>query len=364
MDLAAPAKICSEPRAAPAPWADRFPLCPVSWYLFCSSSELRDKPITKQLLGREVVAFRTAGGQIVLLDARCSHQGADLGRGRVVGETIECPFHSWRYGPNGRCVRIPAQAGIPAFARQTCYAAAERHGYVYLFNGAEPLFPLPFFMEESPDAFIAGRRLRFVAECSWQMLASNNCDLQHWNTLHDRKLLSPPVLDHPHKYARHNRFEAQVVGASIFDRCLRRFAGDPVRVSITNWGGVFFVVTGTFRRIQSRMLISVQPLDANRRVTIDVIVFVKRWRFRPVGIVAERLSLWCRRLFTSAFMAEELHQLAGIRYSPETLIESDREIIEFFHWAAALPGSPDEHGLSAPTETDSAGDVVEHAAAR
>jgi hypothetical protein len=169
------------------------------------------------------------------------------------------------------------------------------------------------------------------------MLASNNCDMQHWKTVHDRKLLGSPVFDHPHEYAHRNRFEAQVVGTSIFDRCLRRFAGDPVRVTITNWGGVFFVVTGAFRHVQSRMLISVQPLESNRRVQIDVIVFIPRWRFRPMGMVAEPLSLFLRRLFTWGFMREELYQLAGIRYSPHSLIESDDEVIEFFRWAAALP---------------------------
>ena len=69
-----------------APPADRFSKYPASWYLFCSSRQLKDKPISKRILGRELVAFRTASGRLVMMDARCSHLGADLGGGRVVGE--------------------------------------------------------------------------------------------------------------------------------------------------------------------------------------------------------------------------------------------------------------------------------------
>jgi hypothetical protein len=132
-----------------------------------------------------------------------------------------------------------------------------------------------------------------------------------------------------------------VVGTSIFDRFLRRFAGDTVRVSITNWGGVFFVVTGLFRRAHSYMLISTQPLDENRKTRVDVIVFVRRSRFRPLGALMEPLSLWMRRLFTWGFMRDEFERLRGIRYSPHTLIEADRELIEFFRWAARLPREGD-----------------------
>src|SRR5207245_1715854 len=61
-----------------APDAERFPAYPVSWYLFGPSRQLRRGPVSRDVLGRRLVAWRTASGRAVVLDARCSHLGADL----------------------------------------------------------------------------------------------------------------------------------------------------------------------------------------------------------------------------------------------------------------------------------------------
>jgi phenylpropionate dioxygenase-like ring-hydroxylating dioxygenase large terminal subunit len=345
MDLSTPSSVRSATAIGPGPPADQFPIYPQSWYWFCSADQLRRGPLTRRLFGRELVAFRTASGQVGVLDARCCHLGADLGRGRVVGEEVQCPYHHWQYGVDGRCTHVPAQKEAPPFARQRSYPAAMRHGQVYFFCGHEPLFPLPFHAGCHPEDFAAGRRLHFVADCTWYMLAANNCDVQHWNTTHDRRLLAAPVADFPHPYARRIRFSTAVVGTSLFDRCLRRFAGDPVDVSITNWGGTFFTVTGSFRRAQSRLIVAARPSEDGEQTILDVFVFVQRWRRRWLGGLLEPVSLWVRRLFTWGFMHEEFRRLAGIRYSPHTLIDSDREMLDFFHWAAALPreSAPPQH---------------------
>src|SRR5215213_4758749 len=96
------------PEPIEAPSAEHFPTYPVAWYLFGESAELAGRPVSKELLGRRLVAFRTASGKIAVLDAHCSHLHADLGNGCVEGETIQCPYHHWRYGIDGQCVHIPA----------------------------------------------------------------------------------------------------------------------------------------------------------------------------------------------------------------------------------------------------------------
>ena len=143
-------------------------------------------------------------------------------------------------------------------------------------------------------------------------------------------------MDMPHPFARRVRFEAEVTGSSIFDRLLRRFAGDRVQVSITCWAGNYFFATGFFPRVRSYIYVVTTPLEGDQRLMVDVIVFVRRCRNRLVGALVEPISLWLRRLFTQAFMRGEFVELAGIRYSPRTLVDSDRELIDFFHWAASL----------------------------
>ena len=69
----------------------------------------------------------------------------------VAGDSIQCPFHNWKYGADGVCNHIPGTNSIPAFARQATYPAEERNGYIFFFNGVEALFPLPFFFDASPE---------------------------------------------------------------------------------------------------------------------------------------------------------------------------------------------------------------------
>src|SRR5205085_1997125 len=119
--------------------------------------ELRRGPVSRDRFGIRLVAFRTASGRLAALEARCSHLGADLGSGCVVGETLRCPFHQWEYGVDGRCVRIPASRVIPVFARQRSFPVTERHGNLFVFNGPAPLFPLPFYPGLEPEDVICGR---------------------------------------------------------------------------------------------------------------------------------------------------------------------------------------------------------------
>jgi aminopyrrolnitrin oxygenase len=318
--------------AVTPPPVNRFPVCPASWYLFCHANDLRRGPFSKTMFGRRLVAYRPAQGDVSILDARCAHLGADLGRGRVIGASLQCPFHNWEYGPDGRCTRIPTTTAIPAFARQMCYPVAERHGFVFFFNGREPLFPLPFFTDERPEDFVAGKPFRFVANCTWYMLAANGFDAEHFRAVHDRTLIGPPEIDCPANYARRMRYTARVTGNSVFDRLLRHCAGRLVHVSITSWGGPFILVTGFFQRARSYILIATQPLEDGRTL-IETVVLARRRRpalLRP-------LSLWVRRLFTRGFLRDDIDRLGSIRYNPHTLLANDRPLIEYFAWAAALP---------------------------
>jgi len=320
----------------PAPAAETLPVYPASWYLFCSARRLRRGPFARDLLSRRLVVYRTAAGRLAALDARCAHLGADLGEGRVIGDDLQCAFHNWQYGPDGRCTHIPATPQIPALARQACYPVVERHGFVFVFNGPEALFPLPCFADVDSHALVAARPLQFHADSPWYMVNGNSFDVQHFRATHDRELIGAPAIDCPHPFARRISLTFAVVGHSIFDWLLRRSVGDRVEVSMTNWGGSIVVVTGRFRRTISRLITFIEPLGPERCVQ-NVLVFARRYRFRPLGVLLEPLSLALRRLFTRGFMAEEFQTLAGIRYNPAGVVPSDRPLLDFFRWVSELP---------------------------
>src|SRR5262249_28483308 len=156
----------------------------------------------------------------------------------------------------------------------------------------------------------------------------------------DRKLLAPPHVDCPAPFARRMHYIAQVTGDSIYDRLIRLCFGDRVEVSITTWGGPFLLVTGFFRRATSYILIATQPLNKNQTLS-EVIALAPR--SGSASALLQPLSLRLRRWFTRGFMQDDIDRLGGIRYNPHTLIDADRLLIEYFHWAAALPHGSEGH---------------------
>ena len=65
----------------------------------------------ERFFGQELVLFRGTSGKVIMLDAYCPHMGTHLGRNKtsysvvkgqhVEGDSIRCPFHGWRFGPDG-----------------------------------------------------------------------------------------------------------------------------------------------------------------------------------------------------------------------------------------------------------------------
>ncbi len=311
---------------------------PSSWYLFCLARELDRGPLSKHMLGVDLVAYRTDAGRVVVMNGRCSHLGADLGKGKVVGDCIQCPFHGWRYHPDGHCTHIPQTDKIPPQAGQRTYPAIERHGMVFFFNGPEPLFPLPFFFDERPEDFIPAAPVQFVADCTWFMVVAHGYDTQHFYTVHSRKLHAPLAVDCPVPFARRSRYTADVLGEAYYDRLLRKFAGPTVEISITTWGGTMVLITGKFKRATSQFMISAMPTEDGKTMC-HVVAFARSTRHQLARYLFQPLNLWVRRLFTGAYLIAEVESLGNPRYNPSNFVEADGEMIEYFRWAAKLPRS-------------------------
>jgi nitrite reductase/ring-hydroxylating ferredoxin subunit len=305
------------------------PLYPASWYLFGESRAISHRPTVVTMFGRELVAFRTdagGAGRVVVLDARCSHAGANLGNGRVAGDTIQCPFHGWRYGADGRCVGIPSGCAIPEFARQRSYAVEERHGYVFVFNGAVPSFPLPWFDDVEPDDVAASRPFAFTAPTPWPSVTGHAFDLQHFLHVHDRRLVEPPVIDTPAPHVRRIRYRAEVVPRNLRDRMLSLAGGRVVSASLVIWGGTFSVITARFERFTSRFMMIMRPIDRRETLCQGIVFGARAWR----------LSLPIRRYLTRAYLLEESLSLGSASYAPERFVESDRPLLDYFEFLEGI----------------------------
>ena len=127
--------------------------------------------------------YRTESGVINALDARCPHLGADLGKGKVISDKIQCAFHHWEFGPDGNCCHAPGLSELPK-RNVRSYPTQERWGYVWIWNGPKVLFQLP----EISDEFRVIRMPTQTIRCHPHIMIMNGLDVNHFLFLHDMLL--------------------------------------------------------------------------------------------------------------------------------------------------------------------------------
>ncbi len=160
------------------------------WYLLAYGEELaRESALPLERLGRSLVLFRGASGEAHLLDAHCPHLGAHLGiGGRVAGNTIQCPFHGWRFGGDGDCKAIPYAKRIPSGARIRSYPVAERNGMIFAWYdaaGAAPDFEIPLVAEwDDPEWLGEWLSCEWTVRTHPQEMGENGIDWPHFETIH------------------------------------------------------------------------------------------------------------------------------------------------------------------------------------
>jgi phenylpropionate dioxygenase-like ring-hydroxylating dioxygenase large terminal subunit len=171
------------------------PPVPNGWYAAASSASLEAGQVASFVaVERHLVVFRDAEGAAHVLDAHCPHMGAHLGGGSVHGDTLQCPYHGWRYGGDGTVVEIPYAKGahIPSKACVRSYPVAEQDGLVlfwYHAAGAEPAYAVPTFDEAQDPTWSAPHEYHGELVASLQDMAENNVDYTHFYFVHGRDAL-------------------------------------------------------------------------------------------------------------------------------------------------------------------------------
>src|SRR4051794_15921351 len=77
------------------------------WYFAALSSEVgRGRLARWEVMGEPVLIGRSQAGEVFALRDICLHRAAPLSAGRLTREadgteSVECPYHGWRYGLGG-----------------------------------------------------------------------------------------------------------------------------------------------------------------------------------------------------------------------------------------------------------------------
>ena len=341
------------------------PAFPISWYPLCRASELPPGRVRRvSALGTRLAVFRTAGGQVSAVQATCAHMGADLSRGRVLGECLECPLHHWQYDADGRCVRIPDGSTIPGAAKLAHMPCTIHYGLVFGFLGGPPTWQLPRFDDTPLPRFDDALLRRFDdmplprsddiplprsdhapahvwtgafsldLGAPYQILPANAFDGQHFAAVHHRTLLAPPTLRSVAPEHLHIGFRARVDGTHLYDRVVRGLGIDEVSIDIDCWGANNLYIYN--RRTGSYILVAVLPLDQRSSRLFIVNVLPKATGL--AGRLAQPVVLAASHLLTLGFLKPDLALLDGLPFPPSLLLpEADACIVRWLAYWRALP---------------------------
>lgn len=210
---------------SPTDTPERFPFgIPFSWYQVAYSDDLARGEVRRlRAFGRDLVLFRGEDDTAGLLDAHCPHMGAHLGHGgEVVGPSLECPFHGWRWGADGTCNHIPYAKRIPEGARANAYPVREAFGMIFAWfhpRQQGPVFELPDFPEwQSPGWCSSWQHREIELATHPQEIAENGPDWRHLRKVHAMDLTADHFVFEPDGYIYRWYLGGEVpVGESTLD---------------------------------------------------------------------------------------------------------------------------------------------------
>jgi phenylpropionate dioxygenase-like ring-hydroxylating dioxygenase large terminal subunit len=172
---------------------------PIGWYSVARGRDLGRGGVERVFaFNRELALYRTRSGVAVVTDAFCPHLGAHLGvEGRVVGESIRCPFHGWRFDTSGDCVEIPYCDDIPERAKVRSWHVSETNGDIMVWYHPEctaPDWEVPALEELNSEDWSEPEFWEVTIPNHVQNIAENTCDPEHFQHVHRMPDTPPSVV--------------------------------------------------------------------------------------------------------------------------------------------------------------------------
>ena len=109
-----------------------------AWYAVGATATLAPGDVMPvHIFGEERVAWRGEDGICRIWQNRCVHRGMRLQYGFVDGDRLACRYHGWRFGGDGKCVRIPAHPDMtpPDDYCVPSFPSAETGGLIWTSRG-------------------------------------------------------------------------------------------------------------------------------------------------------------------------------------------------------------------------------------
>lgn len=168
------------------------------WYVAAWSDEVSMGELFHRFyLNEPVLLYRKSDGTAVAISDRCPHRFAPMHLGKLIGETVECPYHGLVFDCSGRCILNPHGDGkIPRAAVLRSYPLVERYNLLWIWMGDSALAD----DTEIPDFAFLSDSVRWTTvygylklNANYEIVIDNLTDLSHAPFVHDGFLESRDV---------------------------------------------------------------------------------------------------------------------------------------------------------------------------
>lgn len=288
-------------------------------------------PLGARVLGEDIVLWRSGSDYIAWRDL-CVHRGTRLSLGKVVdGAKLECPYHGWTYGRDGRCVLMPAhpEQTPPAKACVDVYRASVAHGVVWVALGdAGSSIPTFELMEDRRHQVLMAGPYRVKA--SGPRVVENFLDVGHFPFVHEGILgdrARPEIAD----------YTAEVSPSGVLATGVKLFQPDPYGTghgsTVTYTYRVHRPLSASFVKhgeLSFGMLLSVTPHDA---------VDSSAWMWMAMNYEPESSMIEFQdRIFAQdrPILESQRPELLPLDLQAELHLRSDRTAIAYRRWLREL----------------------------
>lgn len=171
------------------------------WWVAGFAHEVGRSLLSRWLLDTPVLLYRTEAGQVVAMEDRCPHRLAPLSLGTLRGDQVECGYHGFRFGTDGKCSHVPTMGSVPPYCVES-YPVVENGPFVWIYLGDRTVVdrvPPPPQLPWTTDANFAVRSGRFEIAANYMQLKENVLDLSHLGYVHAKSFgvtdwTSPPEV--------------------------------------------------------------------------------------------------------------------------------------------------------------------------
>lgn len=239
---------------------DRYPFTPYpkGWFCIAESEEIQAaqvKPIF--YFGRHLVLFRTDRGTAVVLDAHCAHQGAHLGHGgKVVGETIRCPYHGWGFDRSGNCTSKPFQEAIQPDNRIARWAVLEVDERIFVHYDPDrnaPAWNISAQPNPRENGWKRIQRRVWTFRSHPQEIGENLVDAAHFQVLHRTGI-------------PHTEFESDGVRARVSSRLKLYTKKGEADARLSSIGqGLGYWILRYSGIVETMVLATITPVDGEKQ---------------------------------------------------------------------------------------------------